>query len=151
MLGDQLEAATSAAAPPRLSARHVPHGLGALAEANFRRPARKPSIKLLSKGNSAECSEREQWRETRKLRRSGRRDRRFQVKTLATAIPATKVAATDIAGTTLKNCEYAVPIVSNATRMMRSTCQSSLNLLVWPPRPLPDTRAFRQAVRAHQA
>ena len=54
-----------------------------------------------------------------------RRDRRFQVTALATAIPATKVTDTDVALTTLANSEYAVPVASNATRTMPSTCQSS--------------------------
>ena len=48
----------------------------------------------------------------------------------------------------MSNSEYAGPVLGHATRTMPSTCQSSLNLLVWPPRPLLDTRVFRQAVRA---
>src|SRR6185437_1534162 len=57
----------------------------------MRRLTCRPSTKPLCGANSADCSERRQWRETRKLRRPGRRDRRFQVTALATAVPATKV------------------------------------------------------------
>jgi hypothetical protein len=64
---------------------------------------------------------------------------RFHVTAFATTIPATKMINTDIVDTALANPEYVGPVASNATRTMRSRCQDPLNLLAWPPRPLPDT------------
>ena len=36
-------------------------------------------------------------------------------------------------------------------RAMRSTCQSPLNVSVWPRRPLPDTQASRRPGHVHRA